>query len=240
MHLVVESTLFTEVCCNLSRLSHSKCSAAGAACARSAVAFPHAGGTATPALSLARLVGLISDRCSRLNKTCFQVRVRHSIAIYGQILLFCDQSMREKAWRSRKRGAEATRALHPACTGSRQASWSDTLAASQAFKRMHVLCFKLRVIGERMAILAGFMDSVAWVSVLLGTLVLDLWLSVLCMRSKAWLAACVSLRLARLPRTASTALSAHVACAPRARLRQSFSHTPRSQKNKIFFNGSKT
>ncbi len=32
-------------------------------------------------------------------------RVRHSVAIYGQLLLFCDQSMREKAWHSRKRGA---------------------------------------------------------------------------------------------------------------------------------------
>ncbi len=32
-------------------------------------------------------------------------RVRHSVALYGQLLLFCDQSMREKAWRSRKRGA---------------------------------------------------------------------------------------------------------------------------------------
>jgi hypothetical protein len=32
-------------------------------------------------------------------------RVRHSVAIYGRRLLFCDQSMREKAWRSRKRGA---------------------------------------------------------------------------------------------------------------------------------------
>jgi hypothetical protein len=30
-------------------------------------------------------------------------RVRHSVAIYGQLLLFCDQSMREKAWRCRKR-----------------------------------------------------------------------------------------------------------------------------------------
>ncbi len=36
-------------------------------------------------------------------------------------------------------------------------------------------------------------------------LTLALWLSVLCMRSKAWLAARVSLRLARLPRTASSA-----------------------------------
>ena len=38
-----------------------------------------------------------------------------------------------------------------------------------------------------------------------GTYVLDLCLSVLCMRSKAWLAARVSHRLARLPRTASSA-----------------------------------
>ncbi len=38
-----------------------------------------------------------------------------------------------------------------------------------------------------------------------GTLVFTIWLSVLCMRSKAWLAARVSLRLARLPRTASSA-----------------------------------
>ena len=41
--------------------------------------------------------------------------------------------------------------------------------------------------------------------VLPGTYVFTLWLSVLCMRSKAWLAARVSLRLARLPRTASSA-----------------------------------
>ncbi len=32
-------------------------------------------------------------------------RVRHSVAIHSQLLLFCDQSMREKAWCSRKRGA---------------------------------------------------------------------------------------------------------------------------------------
>jgi hypothetical protein len=36
---------------------------------------------------------------------CHKSRVRHSVAIYGQLLLFCDQSMREKAWRSSKRGA---------------------------------------------------------------------------------------------------------------------------------------
>ena len=34
---------------------------------------------------------------------------------------------------------------------------------------------------------------------------LDKWLSVLCIRSKAWLAARVSFRLAHLPRTASSA-----------------------------------
>ncbi len=38
-----------------------------------------------------------------------------------------------------------------------------------------------------------------------GTSVFTLWRSVLCIRSKAWLAARVSLRLARLPRTASSA-----------------------------------
>jgi hypothetical protein len=70
----------------------------------------------------------------------------------------------------------------------------------------------------------------------LGTYLFTLWLSVLYMRSKAWLAARVSLRLAHLPRTAS---SAHVACAPRARLRQSFSRTLRSQNHNIFSMGPK-
>ena len=32
-------------------------------------------------------------------------RVQHSVALYGQRLLFCDQSMREKARRRRARGA---------------------------------------------------------------------------------------------------------------------------------------
>ncbi len=31
--------------------------------------------------------------------------VQHSVAISGQLLLFCDQSMRKKVWSSRKRGA---------------------------------------------------------------------------------------------------------------------------------------
>ncbi len=31
--------------------------------------------------------------------------VRHSVARFGQRLMVCDPSMREKAWRSRKRGA---------------------------------------------------------------------------------------------------------------------------------------
>ncbi len=34
-------------------------------------------------------------------------RVRHSVAIFGQRLMVCDQSMREKAWRSRKPGLRA-------------------------------------------------------------------------------------------------------------------------------------
>ncbi len=78
------------------------------------------------------------------------------------------------------------------------------------------------------------------VTVPLGTYVLDLWLSVLCMRSKAWLAARVSLRLARLPRTASSAQRS-------GRLRSTRAAAPvllaRAEvtKNVIyFFNGSKT
>ncbi len=53
------------------------------------------------------------------------------------------------------------------------------------------------------------------------------------------LACRVCLRLARLPRTASTAQCTH-AFAPRARLRHSFSRTLRSQKHAICFNWSKT
>ncbi len=40
-----------------------------------------------------------------------EVRVRHSIAIYGHLLLVCDQSMREKACRSRKRRRRERRTL---------------------------------------------------------------------------------------------------------------------------------
>ncbi len=47
----------------------------------------------------------VSIVVSLVKKATCQSRVRHSVAIYGQILLFCDQSMREKAWGSRKRGA---------------------------------------------------------------------------------------------------------------------------------------
>jgi hypothetical protein len=51
------------------------------------------------------------------------------------------------------------------------------------------------------------------------------------MRSKAWLAARVPLRLARLPRTASSAQrsGSHVTGAPRLRQRQSFERTLLSQ-----------
>jgi hypothetical protein len=68
----------------------------------------------------------------------------------------------------------------------------------------------------------------------LGTQVLDLWLSVLCMRSKAWLAARVSLRL---PRTASSAQRSR-RFAPRAWLHQAFLRTLLSQKH-IFSMGPK-
>jgi hypothetical protein len=44
--------------------------------------------------------------CVRIQKTGGAARrVRHSVAMHGRFLLFCDQSMHEKAWRSRKRGA---------------------------------------------------------------------------------------------------------------------------------------
>jgi hypothetical protein len=46
-----------------------------------------------------------------------------------------------------------------------------------------------------------------------GTSVLDLWLSVLCMRSKAWVAARVSLQLARLRSTRREAAPGLLACA---------------------------
>jgi hypothetical protein len=46
-----------------------------------------------------------SDFPRKASNTRVCARVRHSVAIYGQYLLLCDQSMREKAWRSRKRGA---------------------------------------------------------------------------------------------------------------------------------------
>ncbi len=53
----------------------------------------------------------------------------------------------------------------------------------------------------------------------------------MCMRSKAWLAACVSLRLARLL-PLQAVLSAYVAYAPRLRLRQAFSRMLWSQNSK--------
>ena len=45
-------------------------------------------------------------------------------SLYGQLLLFCDQSMREKARCSRKRVAPASSPAVP--------------MASQAFERMHI------------------------------------------------------------------------------------------------------
>ncbi len=50
-------------------------------------------------------------------------RVRHSVAIYGQRLLFCDQSMRSKAWLAAR-------------VSLRLAS---RLRLRQAFPRMHIL-----------------------------------------------------------------------------------------------------
>ncbi len=47
----------------------------------------------------------ISALCTCHSHLLAPCRVRHSVAIYDQLLLYCDQSMREKDWRSRKRGA---------------------------------------------------------------------------------------------------------------------------------------
>ena len=68
-------------------------------------------------------------------------------------------------------------------------------------------------------------------SVPLDTYVLVVWLSVLCMRSKSWLVARVSLRLARLPRTASSAQRSRRLRSTRVAVpqRQSLSRTLRSQ-----------
>ncbi len=53
--------------------------------------------------------------------------------------------VREKAWRSRKRVARRRRERHTLLAGGgRRASRSHTLAASQAFERMHML-FRHRV-----------------------------------------------------------------------------------------------
>ncbi len=72
-----------------------------------------------------------------------------------------------------------------------------------------------------------------------GALVLDLWLSVLCMRSKAWLAARVSLRLARLPRTASSAQRSRRLRSMRAAALVLLPHAEVTE-NMDFFSGSKT
>ena len=63
--------------------------------------------------------------------------------------------------------------------------------------------------------------------------------SVLCMRSKAWLASRVSLRLARLPRTASSAQRSRRLRSRRRTAPVLLAHAEVT-KNIIFFNGSKT
>ena len=71
-----------------------------------------------------------------------------------------------------------------------------------------------------------------------GTYVFPLWLSVLCMRSKAWLAARVSLRLARLPCTASSGQRSRCLCSTRLAAPSLLAHAEVT-KNIMFFNGSK-
>ena len=72
-----------------------------------------------------------------------------------------------------------------------------------------------------------------------GTYVLDLWLSVLCMHSKAWLAARVSLRLARLPRTASSAQRSRRLCSTRAAAPVLLAHADVTENIKYFLMGPK-
>ncbi len=56
-----------------------------------------------------RMRALKAWLAARVSLACLALLGRGThVAIYGQLLLFCDQSMREKAWRSRKRGALAT------------------------------------------------------------------------------------------------------------------------------------
>jgi hypothetical protein len=51
------------------------------------------------------MTGLDTRMASSVHERGPANRVRHNIPIFGQRLMVCDQNMREKAWRSRKRGA---------------------------------------------------------------------------------------------------------------------------------------
>ena len=82
-----------------------------------------------------------------------------------------------------------------ACAGSKVGFSNATFLALKE-RSLKVRCTHMKFDVYLCDIIAGFP---------LGTYVFIIWLSVLCMRSKAWLAARVSLRLARLPRTASSA-----------------------------------
>ncbi len=70
-------------------------------------------------------------------------------------------------------------------------------------------------------------------------LVLDLWLSVLCMRPKAWLATRVSLRLARLPCTTSNAQRSRRLRSTRAAAPVLFAHAEVTKNIICFFMGPK-
>ncbi len=86
-------------------------------------------------------------RCSR-NKRVKRVlgdplkytfgRVRHSVAIYGQLLLFCDQSMRETAWRRRTLLAGAA-GEQAGATRLRQARPSSACTFSDTGPQLRVL-----------------------------------------------------------------------------------------------------
>ena len=77
------------------------------------------------------------DRHAAVGLTC---RVRHSVAIYGQLLLFCDQSMREKAWLAVSMSLRLAH-LPPLQAGyGARVAYAPRLRLRQAFSRMHILC----------------------------------------------------------------------------------------------------
>ena len=64
-------------------------------------------------------------------------RVRHSVTIYGQPLLFCDQSMREKASLAQQQAWSKGDASAASCMQGRQPSKPEWQAPSKQVPRAH-------------------------------------------------------------------------------------------------------